>query len=83
MTKPVVKWAKSNDYIVLAKHFIKLNLPREGVLGYMKNKNYIIKGIKFNAVEVLTLMEFFESISADIKDGSIKSTKKQGLTIVI
>jgi len=49
----------------------------------MKSKSYCIKGIKFNAVEILTLMEFFESISADIKDGSIKSTKKQGLTIVI
>jgi len=83
MTKTITKWAKSHDYIVLAKHFIKLNLPREGVLGYMKNKNYIIKGIKFNAVEILTLMEFYESISSDIKEGVVKSTKKQGLTIVI
>lgn len=81
MVRNTIRYAKSEDYRNLAKKLIAKRTSREDTLAWLKGNKYIVNNVKYQAVEVVTLMQLWEDISEGIKAGAIKASKAKGLTI--
>jgi len=79
MTRTIPTYAKSEQYRTIAKILLSKGFTTVEALAWFKQNKYIVNNIKYNAVQVVILMELWGEISNAIKDGKVKATKARGL----